>query len=102
MYDFQMKKNTGLKFEKVSENSYIIGTRKVQAKVNNGILLLRVGGGFMDIDNFIKQYGEVELAKQHRQEDKEHNNQERLSLDSLQAAKNAAKKIKKGTGRASA
>lgn len=54
MYEFQMKKNTGLRFEKVGENSYIIGTRKVQAKVNNGILLLRVGGGFMDIDNFIK------------------------------------------------
>jgi hypothetical protein len=63
MYDFQMKKNTGLKFEKVNDNSYIIGTRKVQAKVNNGILLVRVGGGFMDIDNFIKQYGEIELAK---------------------------------------
>lgn len=58
MYDYQMKKTTDLRFEKVNETSYIIGTRKVTAKVNNGILLLRVGGGYMDIDNFIKAYGE--------------------------------------------
>ena len=40
------------------------------AKVTNGILLVRVGGGFMDIDNFFKSYGEMELAKQHRHEEK--------------------------------
>lgn len=66
MYEFQVKKQTDLIFKKVSENSYIIGTRKVAAKVTNGILLVRVGGGFMDIDAFFKQYGEQELAKQHR------------------------------------
>ncbi len=49
-----MKRQTDLIFKKVSENSYIIGTRKVAAKVTNGILLVRVGGGFMDIDNFFK------------------------------------------------
>jgi hypothetical protein len=54
MYEFQMKKQTGLIFKKITEGSYLIGTRKVAAKVINGILLVRVGGGFTDIDTFIK------------------------------------------------
>ena len=58
MYDYQINKTTDLRFEKVNQTTYIIGTRKVPAKVNNGILLLRVGGGYMDIDSFIKAYGE--------------------------------------------
>jgi Growth-Arrest-Specific Protein 2 Domain len=58
IYDFQLRSNSDLIFKKVSEGSYIIGTRKVSAKVLNGILLLRVGGGFMDIESFFKQYGE--------------------------------------------
>ena len=54
MYEFQMKKDTDLIFKKLSEGSYLIGTRKVAAKVTNGLLLVRVGGGFMDIDAFFK------------------------------------------------
>jgi len=29
--------------------------------VTNGILLIRVGGGFMDMENFFKTYGAQEL-----------------------------------------
>jgi hypothetical protein len=93
MHEFMAHKNTGLRFEKVGENSYIIGTRKVQAKVNGGILLVRVGGGFIDIDSFFKQYGDLELAKQKRQDNKDEKlhqeQQERLSLDNLTVAKKA-------------
>jgi hypothetical protein len=31
--------------------------------VTNEILLVRVGGGWMDIGNFYKAYGEAELVK---------------------------------------
>ncbi|CDW83803.1 gas2 domain containing protein [Stylonychia lemnae] len=93
IYEFQLKSGTDLIFKKVSDGSYIIGTRKVSAKVLNGILLLRVGGGFMDVDSFIKQYGEQELAKQHRQEATQQQ-QMRASMDSLSSAKSAASKIK--------
>jgi hypothetical protein len=68
LYEFQQKKNTGLNIIKVDDTHYIIGTKKVSAKITNNILLIRVGGGFMDIDNFFKNYGEQELAKQRRME----------------------------------
>jgi hypothetical protein len=61
--DYAMRKGLGLRIEKISENNYLFGTKKIYAKINNGILLIRVGGGFMDIDNFFKQYGEKELRK---------------------------------------
>eukprot|EP00347_Sterkiella_histriomuscorum_P014150 403361972 len=103
MYEFQLKRDTDLIFKKVSENSYIIGTRKVAAKVTNGILLVRVGGGFMDIDSFFKQYGKQELDKQHRAEEKleklKHQddglNTGRSSIDAIASAKNAANKFVK-------
>lgn len=51
----------------------------------------------MDVESFFKQYGEQELAKQHRQEEKDQQKvmQERSSLDTLASAKNAASKMKK-------
>ena len=42
--------------KKLSTNNYLFGSRKIQTKVNNGILLIRVGGGFMTINNFYEQY----------------------------------------------
>lgn len=42
----------------------MFGTKKIFAKITNGILLVRVGGGFMDIESFYKQYGEQEFQKQ--------------------------------------
>ena len=35
----------------------------------NGLLLIRVGGGTMDIENFYEKYGETELVKQNRQKE---------------------------------
>lgn len=103
LYEFQLKKNTGLNFIKLSEGNYIIGTKKVSAKINNGILLIRVGGGYMDIENFFKQYGEQELAKQLRQEAANPNHQvegERLSIEGITNAQRAAAKMK-GSGQKS-
>lgn len=54
IHDFTMRKATGLRIEKISNNNYMFGTKKIYAKVNNGILLVRVGGGFMDIESFFK------------------------------------------------
>lgn len=54
IHDFTMRKATGLRIEKISNNNYMFGTKKIYAKVNNGILLVRVGGGFMDIESFYK------------------------------------------------
>ena len=70
---------------------YIIGTKRVQAKLNNGILLIRVGGGFIDIDSFYNKYGEQELNKQIREEEK----QSAVNMETLLVAKKSAVKFKK-------
>ena len=42
---------------------YQFGTRKIYAKIMNNKLVVRVGGGFMAIDEFIHTYGVQELNK---------------------------------------
>lgn len=49
--------------QKISEGVYMFGTRRISAKVLNGKLVVRVGGGYMPIDEFIETYGEAELKK---------------------------------------
>jgi hypothetical protein len=42
---------------------YMFGTKKIYAKIMNNKLVVRVGGGFMGIDEFIHTYGAQELQK---------------------------------------
>ena len=49
---------------------YLFGTRKIYAKIMNGRLVIRVGGGYMVIDEFIATYAEVELQKMKAREEK--------------------------------
>ena len=39
------------------------------AKIINGKLVIRVGGGYMSADEFIEQYGRMEMMKMMRQEE---------------------------------
>lgn len=41
----------------------MFGTRKIYCKIINSKLVVRVGGGYMGIEDFILQYGEVEAEK---------------------------------------
>ena len=49
---------------------YLFGTRKIYAKVMNGRLVIRVGGGYMVIDEFIATYAEIEVQKMKAREEK--------------------------------
>lgn len=42
---------------------YLFGTRKIYAKILNGKLVIRVGGGYMVIEEFINTYAEAELKR---------------------------------------
>lgn len=42
---------------------YLFGTRKIYAKIMNGKLVIRVGGGYMVIQKFIETYADQELTK---------------------------------------
>ena len=44
----------------------MFGEKKIFAKIVNGKLIIRVGGGYMNIDEFMQHYGMMELARQQR------------------------------------
>lgn len=49
--------------KKLGDGYYLFGTRKIYAKILNGKLVIRVGGGYMVIEEFISTYAEKELIK---------------------------------------
>jgi Growth-Arrest-Specific Protein 2 Domain len=52
-----------LPITRLGNGFYMFGTRRIFAKISNNKLIVRVGGGFTSIDEFITQYGEGELTK---------------------------------------
>lgn len=48
---------------KLGNGFYLFGTKKIYAKILNGKLVIRVGGGFMIIEEFIATYQDSELLK---------------------------------------
>lgn len=58
MFRFRDSKKTNLVIQKISPHNYRFGTKRILAHVNNNVLLIRVGGGYQNIDSFWKLYGE--------------------------------------------
>ena len=59
--------------KRLGNGFYMFGSRKIFAKVLNGRLVIRVGGGYMVIEEFISSYAEGELRKAKAKEQKEQN-----------------------------
>lgn len=55
-----------LPITRLGNQFYMFGTKKIYAKIINDKLVVRVGGGFMGIDEFINTYGQQELQKVQR------------------------------------
>ena len=47
----------------------MFGTKKILAKIINGKLVIRVGGGYMNAEKFIEQYGKIEMMKMIKMEE---------------------------------
>lgn len=47
--------------KKIGDGHYLFGTKKIYAKILFGKLVIRVGGGYMVIEEFISNYAEKEL-----------------------------------------
>lgn len=48
---------------------YTLGSKKIYCKILNSRLVVRVGGGYMQIEDFLDQYGQVEADKYSMQQD---------------------------------
>jgi len=53
--------------KRLGPGKYLFGTRNIMCKIINGKLVVRVGGGYMSADEFIEQYGRIELLKAMKQ-----------------------------------
>jgi len=79
IFDFKEQKKIDIFIQKLSPNNYLFGTKRIYAKVVNEKLLVRVGGGFMDIDGFYLNYGQDEYFKWQRLQEKQRQAQEEPS-----------------------
>ncbi len=52
-----------IKFIRIGEGIYIFGSRRVHVKILNGKLVIRTGGGYMMLEEFIRLYAHQELMK---------------------------------------
>ena len=52
-----------IEVQRISGGNYMFGTKKILAKIINGRLIIRVGGGYMNAEEFIDQYGKIEMMK---------------------------------------
>jgi len=59
-------KNCEIPISRVSEGWYMFGSKKIYTKIMNNKLVCRVGGGFMNMDEFIATYAESERLKLER------------------------------------
>jgi len=55
--------NCPVPIRKIGNGFYLFGTKKIYAKILNGKLVIRVGGGFMIIEEFIATYADTEMNK---------------------------------------
>jgi hypothetical protein len=58
-----------LNVKRLGPGKYLFGSKNIMAKIINGKLVIRVGGGYMSADEFIEQYGKMEMMKMMRQEE---------------------------------
>lgn len=49
--------------KRLGNGFYMFGTRKIFAKIMNGKLVIRVGGGYMTIEEFIATYADQEINR---------------------------------------
>ena len=56
-----------LTVKRVQPGRYQFGTKQIMVTLINESLLIRVGGGYMKPDQFIKKYGPIEMHKLRKQ-----------------------------------
>jgi hypothetical protein len=57
------KVSLNLPVKRLGAGKYLFGSKQILAKIINGKLVIRVGGGYMSADEFIEQYGRIEILK---------------------------------------
>jgi len=64
--DYINTNGTLVPWTRLSKGNYTYGTKKVGLKYMREHLIVRVGGGYMEIEEFVANYEDVELAKMNK------------------------------------
>ena len=48
---------------RIDQSKYLFGTKLINAQIINGVLMVRVGGGFMNMEEFVDKHSEKEIYK---------------------------------------
>jgi len=60
--------NLAVPVKRLAAGKYLFGSKQILAKIINGKLVIRVGGGYMSAEEFIETYGRMEMLKLAKQE----------------------------------
>jgi hypothetical protein len=60
--NFPDRSKLKIMFMRESEGVYVFGTKRVMVTIKLGRIQVRVGGGYLSIDEFIDQYTPTEMA----------------------------------------
>lgn len=71
LHEYLEKLNCEVPVTKLGDGYYLFGTRKIYMKLQNGRLVVRVGGGYMFISEFLETYTDSELNHIESQMNKE-------------------------------
>jgi hypothetical protein len=71
--DYLNEAKLQIEVERISANNYLFGSKKILAKIINKRLVIRVGGGFMNAQEFIDHYGRIEMLKKLKYEEESNN-----------------------------
>ena len=66
--NFPDRNKLKLMFQRESAGKYEYGTKRVEIRLSKGKLQIRVGGGYLTIDEFLDQYMMIELQKVERRD----------------------------------
>ena len=66
--NFPDRQKLKIMFMRESEGVYQFGTKRVAVRVDKDRINIRVGGGFLSIDEFLDQYTTIELEKLERRD----------------------------------
>jgi hypothetical protein len=92
-----------IEVQRISASNYMFGTKKILAKIINGRLVIRVGGGYMNAEEFIEQYGKIEMMKMMRMEESKnaqggYNSEDKAGIKVQTGASDIARKSAMGAG----
>jgi predicted nuclease with TOPRIM domain len=63
IHDYLRSINCDIPIKKIGGGYYIFGTKKIYAKIMNNKLVIRIGGGYCLIDEFVANYADSERTK---------------------------------------